>query len=144
MDSEGFHFCPQNTPAPEDVVIAIDYQAIEIILFLQSNIHTWNQDKDKHTYYLQAGHSRVGPSPSVDTILPSGRSLPAAASETSVHLSDTLTAAPPVIHIFRLSQNAETHLQSNLYPKSHMSKFYVGLQPGLSRSLYLFLLLLYL
>lgn len=70
-----------------------------------------NTDTHTNTYYLQARHSLAGRAPSVDTIPPVGQSLPAAASETSVHLSDTLTAAPPAIQTIRCSQHVETHLQ---------------------------------
>lgn len=51
------------------------------------------------TYFLQARHSPAGQAPSVDTSPPCGQSLPVAVLETSVHLSDILTAVPPSIQI---------------------------------------------
>lgn len=70
---------------------------------MHQHTHTHSHTK---TYYLQAGHSPAGQAPSVDTNPPCGQSPPAAVSETSVHLSDTLTAAQPAIQI---SANVETH-----------------------------------
>lgn len=51
------------------------------------------------TYCLQAGRFSADQAPSADTTLPCGQSRPVAASETIVHLSDTLTDAPPAIQI---------------------------------------------